>query len=52
MILKTILQPVIAETHLSIAEYEKYRCNSCGALMRGKKNLLSKEKKDSLMVRL
>src|SRR5258706_1364413 len=34
------------------AEYEKYRCNSCGALMRGKKNLLSKEKKDSLMVRL
>lgn len=34
------------------AQYDKYRCSNCGSLIRGKKNLLSKEKRDSLMVRL
>lgn len=34
------------------AEYERFRCNNCGAVHRGKKNLLSKEKRASIMVRL
>lgn len=34
------------------ARYEKFRCNTCGALMRGKKNLLVKEEREQLLVRL
>jgi DNA polymerase III epsilon subunit-like protein len=34
------------------ARYEKFRCLDCGALMRGKKNLLDKEQRGSLLVRL
>ncbi len=34
------------------ARYEKYRCGDCGSLMRGKSNLISKSKRDGLMVRV
>jgi DNA polymerase elongation subunit (family B) len=33
-------------------KYSKYRCGDCGSLLRGKKNLLPKEKRDSLLVKL
>jgi len=34
------------------ARYAKYRCTKCGALHRGKRNLLTKDKTSSLLVRL
>jgi len=38
--------------YTSVAKYQKYRCKSCGAETRGRKNLFSKEKKESLKVRV
>jgi DNA polymerase elongation subunit (family B) len=34
--------------HKGQAKYQRYRCNDCGALVRGKENLLSKSKKAAL----
>jgi len=34
------------------AKFDKLRCEGCGSLVRGKKNLLSKEKRNSLLVSL
>lgn len=37
-----------ARTNLSV--FEQYRCTNCGAFQRGRKNLLSKEKRNSLQM--
>jgi hypothetical protein len=42
----------VGNWYTNLAVYEKLRCNDCGALMRGKKNLLDKEKRETLLVRL
>ena len=37
---------------LNSGKYDRYICNECGAMLRGKKNLLSKEKRSNILVRL
>ena len=38
--------------YTNTGRFEKFRCNECGALIRGKTNLLSKSKKSNFLVRL
>lgn len=38
--------------YTSIGKFQKYRCKTCGAETRSRKNLFSKEKKESLKVRV
>lgn len=35
--------------YTQVSKFQSFRCNSCGALSRAKKNLLSKEEKDNLL---
>jgi len=36
-------------TPTSVSQFQMYKCNNCGAFSRGRKNVLSKEKRDELL---